>query len=204
MVGSTPPGSAINMYNKEIKILPSLKNGYQQFYDAQHPLVYSNGCYYVHRHVASIKLDRWIQPTEHVHHIDGNKLNNDLSNIEVLTAEAHGKLHNPGNIASIKVINVLNNKPTYRKSSEIDYFCLNCGELFSPLFSSKGYYCSIQCTNKDRIKAKNLTKKILDELIPLHSWTILGPMFGYSDKGIKKRAIALGCDITRAKFRHNK
>lgn len=48
MVGSTPPGSAINMYNKEIKILPSLKNGYQQFYDAQHPLAYSNGCYYVH------------------------------------------------------------------------------------------------------------------------------------------------------------
>jgi hypothetical protein len=53
-----------------------------------------------------------------------------------------------------------------------------------------------------KIKDKTITKDILDELIPLMSWVDLGKMFGYSDNGIKKRAKALGCDVSKGKFKH--
>lgn len=43
---------------------------------------------YVHRLVAEQKLGRPLLPGETVHHIDGDKLNNDPSNIAVLTSHS--------------------------------------------------------------------------------------------------------------------
>lgn len=170
------------MYNKELNIIPSLKNNYQQFYDPTHPLAYSNGCGYVHRHVASIKEGRWISPNEHVHHLDGNKLNNSIDNVEVISAEEHAKLHLSSNI------------------EDIQQECYYCGKLFIvPKSCLVGKYCSVDCSNKSHIKNPNITKELLDELIPKYSWAVLGDMFGYSDNGIKKRAKALGCIIPKRK-----
>lgn len=49
---------------------------------------------------------------------------------------------------------------------------------------------------RDAIKNREITKEELDRLIPKYSWVALGKLFGYSDNGIKKRAIALGCTIS--------
>jgi hypothetical protein len=49
-----------------------------------------------HRVVAEQKLGRKLITGEIVHHIDGDKLNNDPSNLEVLTAAEHMRRHGIG------------------------------------------------------------------------------------------------------------
>lgn len=181
------------MYTKEIKVLNGLKCGYYQFRDHEHPLCYADGSVYLHRHIASINLGRWLTTDEHVHHLDENRLNNDDSNLILLTNSEHSKLHNP-----------MSEYSSDGRTLET-YMCSTCGIEFHPLRASKTkLYCSPECSHKAAIKNKELTKEVLDELIPITSWVALGGMFGYTDNGIKKRAKALGCDITKSKNRRKK
>lgn len=48
---------------------------------------------HTHRTVAEQKLGRPLQKGEIVHHIDGDKRNNDPSNLMVMTQSDHAKLH---------------------------------------------------------------------------------------------------------------
>lgn len=166
------------MYNKIIVPLKGLKNGYVQFRDPNHPLAYaSDGTVYLHRHVASMCLGRWIRSSEIVHHKDENRLNNDPSNLEVMTQEEHSAHHN---------------------KSLLPVYCTNCSKEFVPA-KSNIKLCSKKCVDDNKIKNKELTKELLDSLIPKYTWTALGSMFGYSDNGIKKRAKTLGCIIPTRK-----
>ena len=47
----------------------------------------------LHRAVMEEKLGRRLTPDEVVHHKDGNKLNNDISNLEVMSRGDHSRLH---------------------------------------------------------------------------------------------------------------
>lgn len=179
------------MYNKEIVPLKGLKAGYIVFRDTTHPLAYKEGVVYLHRHIASLSKGKWLTSEEHVHHLDENKLNNDTNNLQVLTASEHSKLHNP------------TTEYGYNDRCLEEYICVYCGEVFYPLRASiTKQFCSSECAKAERVKDKTLTKELLDELIPRTSWRELGKIFGYSDNGIKKRAIALGCDVVKAKYKH--
>ena len=46
-----------------------------------------------HRRVAEEMAGRVLRPDEHVHHKDGNKHNNDPTNLEIMSAEDHLRLH---------------------------------------------------------------------------------------------------------------
>lgn len=46
-----------------------------------------------HRVIGEAIAGRKLCSHEHVHHIDGNKHNNDLANLQILTAEEHARLH---------------------------------------------------------------------------------------------------------------
>ena len=52
-----------------------------------------NGWKSTHRTVAAKKMGGPIRSGYHVHHVDGNKLNNRPSNLKVVTPSVHGKLH---------------------------------------------------------------------------------------------------------------
>ena len=48
---------------------------------------------YEHRHVMEIHLGRKLGEQEEVHHIDGDKLNNNIENLEALSISDHKKYH---------------------------------------------------------------------------------------------------------------
>lgn len=47
----------------------------------------------VHRLIAEEKIGRRLKPNEFVHHVDGDKTNNDPSNLEVMTRAEHTSIH---------------------------------------------------------------------------------------------------------------
>lgn len=72
-------------------------NGYKVIYRPDHfhhnlGIDYE-GWVYEHRYVIECALGRALTHDECVHHIDGDKLNNDISNLQVLTRSNHCKLH---------------------------------------------------------------------------------------------------------------
>lgn len=70
-------------------------NGYRYVKVHGHPNgAQSNYWMLEHRHVMEQHLGRYLTFEETVHHKDGNKLNNALENLEVLSNSAHVKLHN--------------------------------------------------------------------------------------------------------------
>jgi len=48
---------------------------------------------YEHRHVMSVNLGRPLTNSEVVHHIDGDRKNNNLQNLELMSKTAHDALH---------------------------------------------------------------------------------------------------------------
>jgi len=50
---------------------------------------------YEHRYIMELQLKRKLLSTEHIHHIDKNKLNNNLSNLLLINNKEHSKLHTP-------------------------------------------------------------------------------------------------------------
>lgn len=45
-----------------------------------------------HRHVVEQSIGRKLDRREQVHHIDGNKINNELSNLKILSPEEHARI----------------------------------------------------------------------------------------------------------------
>ncbi len=64
------------------------KTGYRQI------SVPGRGVLYEHRWVMEQHLGRCPDPDEHVHHIDGDRANNDLSNLKLMSAHEHKVLPN--------------------------------------------------------------------------------------------------------------
>lgn len=67
--------------------------GYVTVPAKDHPNAMPNGRILEHRLVAEKKLGRLLESNEVVHHIDGNKENNDPSNLVVFTREKHNLTH---------------------------------------------------------------------------------------------------------------
>lgn len=74
------------------KNCPSYKRGFT-WSNGYKMIVVDNKKVYEHRYVMEQKLGRKLLPGEEVHHIDGDKANNDPNNLMVLTMEDHKKFH---------------------------------------------------------------------------------------------------------------
>lgn len=164
-----------NDYDKEINILDYLLGGYLCFCDHEHPLAYGNGLVALHRHIASITEGKWVSSSEHVHHKDENKFNNDPDNLEILTAADHIKKH----------IDILLERRGHKR---LEYcVCINCEKVFKPKSSlDPNIYCSNECRTFCSRKVLRPSKEELTLLIWQFSTVKIGKMFGVSDKAIEK------------------
>jgi len=52
-----------------------------------------NDCKAEHRYLMEKHIGRKLEKAEIVHHIDGDKLNNDISNLKIMNRSSHQKLH---------------------------------------------------------------------------------------------------------------
>jgi hypothetical protein len=66
--------------------------GYIKILVPDHPYRDSHGHVLKHRWIYEQYLGRYLRPEEHIHHKDNNKLNNDLSNLELTDRSKHSKI----------------------------------------------------------------------------------------------------------------
>lgn len=67
-------------------------DGYVLVYVPEHPKSF-RGWYYEHRLVVEKDLDRILEDWETIHHINGNKTDNNLRNLFLCTRQEHDKAH---------------------------------------------------------------------------------------------------------------
>lgn len=72
---------------------PSFKRGYFINENGYKKIRVENTYKYEHRYLVEQSLGRKLRNDEDVHHKDGNKLNNSLDNLEVLSKKEHTRLH---------------------------------------------------------------------------------------------------------------
>ena len=68
-------------------------HGYVEIYCPNHPNSNKRHCVYEHQLVVEDHIGRFISKGEVVHHIDGNKQNNNISNLLLLSNSEHARLH---------------------------------------------------------------------------------------------------------------
>lgn len=150
-------------------------NGYKLIYDPHNPSSMTckshNGFIYEHRKVMEEFLGRQLLSSEIVHHKDGNRSNNDISNLELTTSSDHCRTHKNGE--------------NFTKVS----YCKVCGKTIKD--DNRQQYCSIECTGL-AFRRFEVTKEELLALINSRPYTEIGELFGVSGNAIKKRARKLG------------
>lgn len=69
------------------------RDGYIRTYDPQHPWPRKGGYVLEHVRVMELHIGRRIAAGEVVHHIDGNRTNNAITNLELIPTGVHSSLH---------------------------------------------------------------------------------------------------------------
>lgn len=159
-------------YTKHIKTKVDKTLGYVYFLDKEHPLASKGGKIYYHRHVASVAKGKWIDGSYCVHHIDGNKQNNDPSNLQVISYRMHTRLHNV--------------KGSLKKE------CPACGKKFFKSTRVDSKYCSKECVPDTRKVLSQVTKEELEKLVWEISTVKLAKKLNCSDVAIAKACKKLG------------
>tara|TARA_Y100000310_G_scaffold338573_2_gene428579 strand:- start:94 stop:888 length:795 start_codon:yes stop_codon:yes gene_type:complete len=121
------------------------KSGYWVVKAEGHPKAYEREYYYEHRLVMENHIGRYLREDELVHHIDGDKLNNDIKNLELKTREEHSSHHLPKSKIFSKDVGIdhsqysdvkrKNNKAKYLKNK----YCELVYDPDSPMSNPKGY-----------------------------------------------------------------
>ena len=167
---------------------------YQFVYMPSHPKASTNGCVYEHVLAAEQKLGRYLKDGETVHHIDGNKKNNNPDNLIVFaTGNDHNAFHAGREIYE---------KDGLWYAIPQTFVCEICGKPFTRKWTPKGehIYCSTHCSRIACAKTLKENKPHLlskDELINLllnfdGNFLQAAKSLGITDNALRHRCLAYG------------
>lgn len=128
------------------------------------------------------KIGRFLDDDEEVHHIDQDRDNNEIDNLEILTKTEHLLAHG-------------------RRCNPLDKMCETCGSTYTSRWPGKAgdrqRFCSPECSQKSRRKFEVGSEdlKSLVEILPL---VAVGKLLGVSDTAIRKRCKILGIPWKRS------
>lgn len=115
-------------------------HGYVLIYAPTHPNCTKRGYVFEHRLIVEEKLQRFLNSSEVVHHINGNRSDNRVENLEVLDDVSHKKIKNTGQFDSFSIV-----KYRWKSSHKIKKICCRCGTEFEHYLSQPAKYCSPEC-----------------------------------------------------------
>jgi len=161
-------------------------NGYVYVGVPGHPYAKKPGWYvYEHRFVMERHLDRFLNPSELVHHEDENKKNNRLRNLELKSRSAHSRHHS-----------------SKRGRPPVTLHCAECkkpferkGRRFPKNRKSGKYFCSRSCNMRHYVKLGVVRWKT----IPKHGTV---NMYGYH--GCRCELCREVMRVAQAKYRKRK
>ena len=73
-----------------------IRNGYRLILCKEHPKANYGGYVREHILIAEKHIGRFLKDFERVHHINGDRLDNNISNLKIMTDSEHKKLHSTG------------------------------------------------------------------------------------------------------------
>jgi len=142
---------------KEIK-----NNGYIHIYCPEHPKSHK-GKVAEHRLIMEKSLGRYLKENEHVHHLNHNKQDNRLENLQIMAQSKHTSLHMTGRPSWIKGKH--HSEATKNKMSKIkmgkrlkEYYkfeCKNCNKIIEVMpceMKRNRQFCSHKCQQLKRWK----------------------------------------------------
>lgn len=156
-------------------------NGYRLIYRPDHPSSMRSknweGYVYEHRMVAEehygVALDRSMV----VHHVDGNKLNNDPSNLRIMTRSEHAILHTPSDyLPSVEVADERKQRVRARKR-----LCVDCGKEVTRR--------SVRCHDCHQLHKRTVDRPctpFVSGLVKSIGYEATGRIYGISGTAIRK------------------
>lgn len=126
-----------------------------------HPRADENGMIAEHIVMAEKKLGRYLKDNETVHHIDGNKKNNNPNNLMVFETRTDHTLYHHGGVAYEK------GDVWICKRIKVKAICESCGKVFILPNGRKirGHiYCSHECAYNAQVKINTGIDDVIAEL----------------------------------------
>ena len=130
-------------------------NGYMALFIPGHPHSFGRGYVYEHRYLMECKIGRYLEKKEIVHHLDGNKTNNDIDNLELCNSISEHKIYHRNKESKLRIPG---------EENVIIKCACGCGNEF-PKFDSSGrertYHkgCSLRTkVSKDKKQIRELQK----------------------------------------------